>query len=174
MDVQSRTTLQPSALVTRIPRDCRSWPIVSVGKPSGSLRFGKVWRILTIAHEASVSAKSSVGLSVFLQANTPGALTPKAESWSAVKWHETPANALELARLPSFGSINLGVVTVELPTTMHMIGGPANALSLRNHDWRLAINTTTVRYHSISRGKSDIDWYLRVQSVGFGKIRCQA
>ena len=72
-------------------------------------------------------------------------LTAKAHSGSTVEGHETPPDIGQLVRLPSLGAESSGIFTINLLSTVHMVGGPANTCPSSDHDGRPAVPATTTR-----------------------------
>ena len=99
----------------------------------------------TIPQEASISAKSSIGIIVSkLIATGRETLTAKANPGATVEWHEAPSDISQLGPLPSFGSEIFGVIAIEVLSSMHVVYGIRNACSPPDQEWRVAIRTTAV------------------------------
>ena len=97
-------------------------------------------------------------------------LTSKTQPRATMEWHEAPANVVELAGLPSFRAIALGVGPIEVFLAVHMVSRPADAFSFGDHDRRLTIGAPAFWDDCVLGGDPDVDGELRVESAGYTGI----
>lgn len=141
-----KSTQQPSALTSAIPKFCCSSPTgCSISVPAYSSP-SNVCTSCTIVYNVSVSAKSSVPhVSPTVQRWDEHKLTPRANPRSSMEGN-IPLRTLYLSQLPILPALRpktLGVITVDILPVMHNIRTVCGVLALAYHDGILPISTTS-------------------------------